>query len=730
MLNRPSELDLHAYLTGSLDPELFAQVDAWLASASDEEAEAALSGCVDSLPDLSAQFSFMSVEQGFQAARSRVVPGEILGQGGMAQVVAAHDRLIDRMVALKVLSARRPDEDLLSYYLRDMAFRREAALTATLDHPAIPPVYDVGVMGGRPAFTMKLLTGCTFEALLEMGEQPQIYLVQLLTRVAEAVASAHVHGIVHRDLSPRNILIGDFGAVYVVDWGLAARVGEDGGMRVGTPGWRSPEQEKGAAADPGMDVWALGALLHRALTGVPPDESLLSAKKRRIPIGLRALIERCLQADPKQRYMDAQDVASELHRWMDQGLTLAQGAGAVTKNWIRFRRSPRARAAFAATLLASVLAVGVGWWLIQGQRNRVEERVRQITAEVPLDRPEALSVALDEVAGLRQRWPKLTDVAALEARLQAAKVMAEHHSRLDLVRTRLQQLLARTRLIGPWADQRDSWRSALRESGLALGATTRAADMAAMRNSAIGDIQAESLAFLWRAQRDGLPNQEAVDVATLLAEGGPNPGWKALGRLLQKAPFLAHDPLLVAGDDTTRVLENPEAAAIALALFSPDPRLTAYAQQRLAQAPGDFWALMAAGRAALVDHDVHEAQHLAFIASGAEPGSLLPRLLLAYVSLLHEDWPALKEEVGRGLETDPSNVELITLQAVALVHLGNRAAAQTLVDHIPAGHLRYHLAHQVGHPMELAVDALVNAGLYIAEASPDLGPLAPLQHVH
>lgn len=730
MATPPDDDDLLAYLTGRLPAERFAEVDTWLANLPASDAERAL-GCVTPrLPDLSRIVPGTRAEDnGFHSIRAlhRVVDDAVIGSGGTAEVRAAHDRSLDRPLALKVLKGRQPGEDLEAFHLREAAFLHEAALTAALDHPAIPPVYDIGTADGRPAFTMKRLDGRTLAAVVAAGAMPLPDLIQAITRAAEAVAFAHARGMVHRDLSPNNVLIAEFGAVYVLDWGLAARHGSAAQACVGTPGWTAPEQQQAAMVDCRMDVWALGALLHMTLGGGPPDAG--NAPRRSAPRALVALTHRCLAVDPARRYADAQEVVAELHRWLDFGLTLAQEASRLEVWWLHFRRSPRIQTMLLAVLAVCVGIVGLSWWNQAGERARVESRLRAIADSVALDQSEAVAIALDEVRALRASAPDLTAAAVLESRLVAARDLAAMNTHLAELRANLNHLLIRTRQLGPWADQVEPWRAALRATGLRLDAEHATDDAASMRGSPLAALQAESLAFLWRAEREHeSPGTNAL--ARLLAEAGPSPGWRALGRILPAAPFRAHDPEFIAGPDSDAILADPASAAVALALFAPEPRLTAYARQRLVQAPGDFWPLIAAGRAALAEHEVHEAQHHAFTASGAEPGSLLPRLLLAYVALDNHVWTELRNQVERGREVDPVNVELATLRAVALARLGDAPEAQRIVDGLPAGHLRYHLTHRVGHPMELAVAALVAAGLHIAEAPPNLGPLTPAHHHH
>jgi hypothetical protein len=732
----PNEAELRAYLQGTLSADRFAVVDAWLATqTSPEEVERLLLAAEPQPTALPQLRQSRETTDAFtiDGPRGRLTPGEELGAGGMGIVRAAHDRALQRTVALKVLRPRQLHEPLEAYLMREAAFRREAVMTANLEHPAIVPVYEIGSLGGYPAFSMKRLTGRSLEAIVREGVTPIAELVTILQRVAEAVAYAHHRGVVHRDLTPVNVLVGDYGAVYVLDWGLAERAGVSSSLRVGTPAWMAPEQHDPVPADPRMDVFGLGGLILFALTGVGPRTNTDSAHSLHlhlldaptVPAGLAAVAKRCLAILPAERYASGEAVADELARWQGEGLTLAQQVGWLHWWWLRLRRSAPVRYGTIAGCVATLVMAAGWWWITAVGVARAHTRVSELAQTVALDRPEALDLALSEVRSLRRDFPTLTDAAELESRLATAREVSRRLAEREQLREQINALLNRTRQIGPWVNQVTAWRAALHQVGLKLQNTTVDEDIAVLQHAGDALLIAEGLAFYWRCEREQGGKAAAEAAAVVLMRAGPTAGWRALGRILAHTEFRAHDPVLGSGSDADAVLAEPAPAATALSLFAPQRQLEEYARSRLEQAPGDFWALIAAGRAALAAHDVHESQHLALVASGAEPGSLLPRLILAYVALEQKAWPILLEQVERGLETDPANVELVTLRAIALAHLARRPEAERLVANLPAGHLRFHLAHRVGHPMELAVDALVATGIVIPEAPPDLGPLAP-----
>jgi serine/threonine-protein kinase len=209
--------------------------------------------------------------------------GAQLGLGGMGEVVAARDEQLGREVAIKRMRAKTPTEKAM------LRFEREARIQGRLDHPAIPPVHELGRdRDGLPFFAMKKLAGTTLAQILAKPDPvryPRQRLLRALADVCLAVEFAHTRGFVHRDLKPDNIMLGDFGEVHVLDWGVAkvmsdttpddGYVGVDSGelktrdgLAVGTPGYMSPEQADALRdVDGRADVYALGCMLFEILSG-------------------------------------------------------------------------------------------------------------------------------------------------------------------------------------------------------------------------------------------------------------------------------------------------------------------------------------------------------------------------------------------------------------------------------------------------------------------------------
>lgn len=720
-VDQPSPDELRRYVCGALPLAAARTVEAWLAQQPETSVEALLATVADAAGQ-SLPVDLLPPDAGFAtdraASRHRVIGN--LGEGGMAQVALAEDLILGRQVALKQLKARRVDESLEVFLLREQAFRREAALTASLEHPSIPPVYDVGSAGGRAAFTLRRVAGTTVAERMRTESLPALGLVPALLRAVEAIAYAHARGVVHRDLSPANILLGSFGEVQVLDWGLAVRVGEGAGLSVGTPGWTAPEQQHGAPGDPRLDVYAIGALVHLLLAGGMPGDS----PSPRRPRGLVAIMHRCLAA-PAGRYADAGEVAAELRRWLDDGLTLAEEAGPLARGWWRVRRSRRLRAAVLTLVGMTGVACGAAWWQHHAGVTEARQRLERIAAVVDASHAESLRLALSEVEPIRTAHPALVEAATLVARLQSAAEVLAQQAHAAAGRAGLEALLERTRRSGSWPGEVEAWQAALAVVDPPLPAPAGSMDWSHLPDApAIG----EALTWLWRAAAERGDHVRAQAAAQRLALGGPDVAWRALGRLCNASRFAAHEPVAPAGADRDLVLANPATAAVALAIFAADVEFSERALRVLRDQPGAFWPLLAAGRAALAAGQAEAARAYALTAQGAEPESMFPPLLLAYVALAQGDDATLARAVGLGLRFNPAHGELLGLQAVALVRAGHHDDALAVVERLGGDHLRYHLAHRVGHPMEATVDALVAAGLTIPAGTPALGPLVPGHH--
>ena len=233
---------------------------------------------------------------------------EELGRGGMGIVFRAVDRELQREVAIKVLNAGTPG---LAQRLR-----QEARILGRLEHPGIVPIHDIGILhDGRLFYVMKLVRGERLDHYAARNVALAARL-RIIDRLCDAVAFAHAHGVIHRDLKPQNVMIGAFGEVLVLDWGVAKvrdsasaaglapgpSVGTEHGAVLGTPGYMAPEQAEGLAhVDERADVYAVGAIL-RFLVADPPR-------------ALRAIATRACQEDPAQRYQSVAALAEDVKRY-------------------------------------------------------------------------------------------------------------------------------------------------------------------------------------------------------------------------------------------------------------------------------------------------------------------------------------------------------------------------------------------------------------------------------
>jgi serine/threonine-protein kinase len=271
--------------------------------------------------------------------------GELIGRGGMGEVLLARDRTFGREVALKRMRADKPSPELVERFLR------EAKIQARLDHPAIAPVHQLGYdSDGLPYFTMKRVGGSTLAALLEAKTEKPQRLLRALVEVCHAVGLAHSRRIVHRDLKPSNIMLGDYGEVYVLDWGVArvltgqraptSPASEDvpsldgvtkAGALLGTPGYMAPEQVRSEPVGPAADVYALGSMLFEILAGEPlhprndaiastlTNENRSPAKRnssRAVPPELDAICTAALASSPDER-PSAEVLATTIQNYLD-----------------------------------------------------------------------------------------------------------------------------------------------------------------------------------------------------------------------------------------------------------------------------------------------------------------------------------------------------------------------------------------------------------------------------
>lgn len=295
-------------------------------------------------------------------ARYRLV--EQIGRGGMGSVYLAHDLELDRSVALKVLADSRASADFQS------RIAQEARVLARLEHPGIVPVHDLGVLpDGRVYYAMKLVRGGRLDEIVN-PDQPLPELLRDFEKICQAVAFAHANGVIHRDLKPQNIMVGAFGELLVMDWGVAKLLADSrmptqqpntdnngiassspaetlAGTIIGTPGYMAPEQAWGEVdkIDERTDVYALGAVLYFLLTGqtprpVPSRERLEldvltppRTSRRSIPRPLEAICLKALAIEREERYSKVKPLIEDIGSFLANGRVAAYPEGIFGSAW-------------------------------------------------------------------------------------------------------------------------------------------------------------------------------------------------------------------------------------------------------------------------------------------------------------------------------------------------------------------------------------------------------------
>jgi formylglycine-generating enzyme required for sulfatase activity/tRNA A-37 threonylcarbamoyl transferase component Bud32 len=357
-----------------------------------------------------------------------------IARGGWGEVRRARDRVLERVVAVKILAREHVAADRIR-----ARFLNEARVTASLEHPGIVPIHDRGVLeDGRPWFTMKEVRGRT---LLEVMHEPREdeasatrRLVEILVRVAETVGYAHGRGVLHRDLKPSNIMVGEFGEILVLDWGIArthaepphqphALVAEDAALTgtgdiLGTAAYMSPEQARGLgeALGAASDVFCLGLILYQILTGerARPGDAVQAwamaamgtmpalVASRDVPEELCAVVGAATRVDPKERPPDGMAFARLLRSWLDGSLRRERASALVVQ---------------AAATIDRAMA-------LRQDRDRRRQEARRVLADVrdhePVERKRVAWALEDEAADLDRQLDVLEAerVEALRAALE------------------------------------------------------------------------------------------------------------------------------------------------------------------------------------------------------------------------------------------------------------------------------------------------------------------------
>ncbi|HEY4240071.1 MAG TPA: serine/threonine-protein kinase [Kofleriaceae bacterium] len=323
--------------------------------------------------------------------------GALLGEGGMGEVVLAFDDHIGRDVAVKRIRATDPSGEELARFVR------EARVQGRLEHPAVVPVHDLGTDDeGRPFFVMKRLTGTTLNELLcrlRDDEEPdpaaaRRRMLRAFVDVCLALEFAHQSGIIHRDVKPANVMLGDFGEVYVLDWGVARAITEAdealehgvqpsgqhdlkllggdtrAGTVLGTPGYMAPEQLAGDRSGPGADIYSLGCILYEIACGEPLHprtrgvgdgivaiDARPSSRRAEAPPELDVICERATRVEPEERFPTARALGDAVLAFLDGDRDGAARA-ALARKYIGEARAALARGDGEADRRAAMQAAG------------------------------------------------------------------------------------------------------------------------------------------------------------------------------------------------------------------------------------------------------------------------------------------------------------------------------------------------------------------------------------
>jgi serine/threonine-protein kinase len=506
-----------------------------------------------------------------------------IGRGGMGSVLRAHDPELGRELAIKLRPELRDEPEAIRRFLE------EARIGGRLQHPGVVPVHDIGCFpDGRPFFTMKLIRGETLDHLLEERPDPGADLPRFLVvfeQTCQAMAYTHSEGVIHRDLKPGNIMVGAFGEIQVVDWGLAKILRGNGsdapqrryesptagsaetrpGSVFGTLAFMPPEQARGEVSrlDERADVFALGAILCTILTGEPPydrwqtpDEMHEKARRgdladswRRLDgsgadAELVALAKLCLAAEPHDRPRNAGDVARSMSAYLagvQDRLRAAEVARAEAQaKSVEEQKRRRVTLALAGSVLATLLLAGGTYlWLERATRDRWSAADREAAASLAVAR-HFRTEAVRSPRANPQSW------ARVRAEARRAEGRLEGEPGHDELRQEVRDLLAEL-------DEEE------RDSGLVARLEEIASEGLEIRNGGSGRIPL-SAAYAQAFREAG------VDIERL-------PARESAHRLLG---FKVSSDLVAALDDWTAILpqsrkEEKTRLLEAAAMADPDP---------------------------------------------------------------------------------------------------------------------------------------------------------------
>ena len=638
---------------------------------------------------------------------------EEIGRGGEGVVYRARQKSLNRTVALKVIGLGKWSS---TPHLK--RFRHEAEAAASLEHPQIVPIYEIGERDGSCYFSMKFVEGGRLDEVAQTEPMSARRAAELLVKIARTVQFAHEHGILHRDIKPGNILLDKNGEPHLTDFGLARLIEQESTITnsfdvLGTPSYMAPEQAAGHTKEltAAADVYSLGAVFYQMLTGEPPFAGgttyetirlVLETEPRnprtrspKLDIDVATICLKCLEKNPANRYPTAKALAEDLERWLRHEPIQARRTGIFSRAGKWVRRNP-AVTTLAAVIVALALVVGTLWWRTLSARlpqsgiavlpfeNLSDEKEHAFFADGVQD---DILIKLAKIADLKvisrtsvMQYRGKQDVRQIANALRVSHVLegtvrrsgGKVHVNAQLVDTRTDA--------GVWAEEYD------RDLNEVFAIETEVAQSIANRLRAKVSAR-ERLAMQERPTKDLVAYDLYVHAASLIDEARYAPEqerWKdyfqaveLLDRAIARDPaFLlaycrlaeAHDELYFQnGDHTPSRLELANAAINSAFRLKPD-------------SAGAHLALARHLYHGYFDYD-HARDELA-IAARTLPNDARIFEWSGYIDRRQNRWHEAVRNFERAMELDPRNVKIFTGAAVTYSVMRDYGQARETSDRL------------------------------------------------
>jgi len=639
---------------------------------------------------------------------------EEVGRGGQGVVFRARQKSLNRIVALKVIGL---GQWATKAHLR--RFRLEAEAAASLDHPHIVPIYEVGERDGQCYFSMKFVEGGQLDEVVSHSPMSIRNAVELIAKVARTVHYAHEHGILHRDIKPGNILLDTKGEPQLTDFGLARLVESESTITrtvevLGTPSYMAPEQAAGnnAKLTRATDVYGLGAVLYQLLTRHPPFAGgttyetiklLLESEPRqprlwnpKVDRDLSTICLKCLEKDPKCRYSSALALAEDLERWLRHEPIQARHIGFVArvKKWLQ--RNPTAAAVIGLSL-ALVAAVSIIVWKSGLFAHPPTAGIAVLPFENLSNDREDASFADGVQDDLLTKLAKIADLKVI-SRTSVMGYRGQRNTRQISNELGVSHVLeGSVRKTGAWLHINVQLIDARTDSHIwAEEYNSDMKDMFAIQSEIAQKVGGQLHAKISPAERLAIERPPTVDLTAfdlysraknLVVTSSSISTAKA--KLLEAADLLnqavAHDPsffqaycelasthnqLYFFGDDhTAERLRLAEAAVEAAFRLRPDA-----AEAHLARAENLYYGYLS--------HD--EALAELDIARHTLPNE--PRLfeLKGYIERRRGHWEECTRNLERAIDLDPRNVDLLQQIALSYGHLARYSEEKSVFDRVLA----------------------------------------------